>query len=108
MSEISSRVRRCSHRYGIEVPTSIASAKEIDEKNGNEFWEKAIKKEMTNIGIAFSIFSEGEKATIGWIKAISHLVFDVKMDFTRKARWVKDGHCTRDPTTLACAAVVSR
>ena len=24
-------------------------------------------------------------------------MFDVKMDFTRKARWVKDGHHTPDP-----------
>ena len=30
------------------------------------------------------------------------------MDFTRKARWVKDGHRTPDPTTSAYAGVVSR
>ena len=41
-------------------------------------------------------------------KTSAHLLFDVKMDFTRKARWVKYGHRTPDPTTSAYAGVVSR
>ena len=36
------------------------------------------------------------------------MVFDVKMDFTRKARWVKDGHRTVDPDQSTFAGVVSR
>ena len=78
------------------------------EKNGDEFLEKDINKEMTNIGIAFYIMSEGDKYPVGWIKASGHLIFDVKMDFTRKAMWVNDGHLTTDPTTSAYAGVVSR
>ena len=35
-------------------------------------------------------------------------MFDVKMDFTWKARWVKDSHRTPDPTTSRYAGVVSR
>ena len=37
-----------------------------------------------------------------------HLVFDVKMDFTRKARWVLDGHKTPSPIGSTYAGVVSR
>jgi hypothetical protein len=48
------------------------------------------------------------KAPPGWHKASGHLVFDVKMDFTRKARWVKDGHKTPDLATSSFAGVVSR
>ena len=33
-------------------------------------------------------------------------MFDVKMDFTRKSRWVKDGHRTPDPTTSIYSGVV--
>ena len=62
---------------------------------------------MTNVGIAFTILDDGIKPPPGWRKASGHLVFDVKMDFTRKARWVKDGHRTPDPTTSAYAGVVS-
>ena len=107
MSSVSSRVRKCSHKYGIEIPTSIAHAKRIDLKNGNNLWMDAITKEMTNVGIAFTILDEGKKAPPGWTKASGHLVFDVKMYFTRKARWVKDGHWSPDPTTSAYAGVVS-
>jgi hypothetical protein len=37
-----------------------------------------------------------------------HLVWDVKMDFTRKARWVLDGHLTPSPIGSTYAGVVSR
>ena len=68
----------------------------------------AINKEITNVGIAFTILGDGIKPPPGWRKASGHLVFDLKMDFTRKASWVKDGHRTPDPTTSAYAGVVSR
>ena len=67
-----------------------------------------ITKEMTNVSIAFAILDEGKKAPPGWTKASGCLVFNVKIDFTRKARWVKDGHRSPDPTTSAYAVVVSR
>ena len=63
---------------------------------------------MTNVGIDFTILDDGIQPPPGWGNASGHLVLDVKMDFTRKARWVKDGHCTPDPTTSAYAGVVSR
>ena len=37
-----------------------------------------------------------------------HLIFDVKMDLTRKARLVADGHKTPDPVESTYAGVVSR
>ena len=43
-----------------------------------------------------------------WRNASGHFIFDVQMDFTRKARWVKYGHRTPDPTTSAYVGVVSR
>ena len=63
---------------------------------------------MKNVCIAFTILNLGKKALPGWTKASGHLVFDVKMDFTRKARRDKDGHRSPNPTTLAYAGVVSR
>ena len=101
VSAVSSRVRKCSHKYGIEISTSITHAKRIDQKNGNTFWTDAILKEMKNVGIAFTILDLGKKAPPGWTKASVHLVFDVKMDFMRKSRWVKDGHRSPNPTTSA-------
>ena len=59
---------------------------------------KALNKEMTNVGVAFEVLAGGEKAPIGWHKVTDHLIWDVKMDFTRKARWVLDGHKTAEST----------
>ncbi len=80
----------------------------LDRKNGNTFWMDALAKEMTNLMIAFEIQEGGRKAPPGWFKASGHIIFDVKMDFTRKARWVKDGHKTPNLTTSSYAGVVSR
>ena len=44
---------------------------------------------------------------IGWSKSSGHLLFDVKMDFTCKARWVKDGHKTPTPENSTYTGVVS-
>ena len=102
------RVRKTTHKYGIEVPTSVAHAKEIDNRNGNRFWQEAIDLEMSNVAVAFEILDRDSPIPVGWTPCSGHLVFDVKMDFTRKARWVKDGHLTRDPDTSTYAGVVSR
>jgi hypothetical protein len=63
---------------------------------------------MSNICIAFEILGSGIKVPPGWHKAPGHLVFDVKMDFTRKVCWVKDGHKTPDSATSSFSGVVSR
>ena len=66
-------------------------------------------KEIKNVGIAFDMLEDHQSVPAGWIKASSHLLWDVKMDFTTmKARWVKDGHRTADPLGMNYAGVVSR
>ena len=47
-------------------------------------------------------------AHAGWFKASGHIIIDVKMDITQKARWVKDGHKTPDLKTSSFDGVVSR
>ena len=108
IAAVNTRVKRSTHKYGIEVPTSIAHALRLDEENGNTFWCDAVNLEMSNVGVAFEVLKPGQRAPPGWRKASGHIIFDVKMDFTRKARWVKDGHRTPDPITSSYAGVVSR
>ena len=86
-----------THKYEIEVPRSINHVKELDKKNGNTLWMDGLKKEMTNVSIAFDILDLGVKLPPGYTQSSGHLIWDLKMDFTRKARWVKDGHRTPDP-----------
>ena len=63
---------------------------------------------MYNVGIAFEILGEGEKAPSGWSLVTGHIVWDVKMDLTRKARWVLDGHKTYNLVGSTFAGVVSQ
>ena len=57
---------------------------------------------------SFKILEEKELLPVGYKNATGHLVYDVKMNFTRKARWVKDGHRTPDPDSSSYVGVVSR
>ena len=77
-------------------------------KNGNSVWRQAIEKEMTNVGIAFQLLKHGDDPPIGYTKAGGHLIFDVKIYFTRKARFVLDGHKTEKPDISTYDGVVSR
>jgi hypothetical protein len=104
---VNSRVQKTSHKYGIEVPTSVRNAIDIDRENGNTLWQDALTKEMGKVWVAFEVLGPGVRAPPGWHKASGHLVYEVKMDFTRKARWVKDGHKTPNSTTSSIAGVVS-
>ncbi len=108
LSKIHARIRKTTHKYGIEIPTSVENANEIDRRNSNTLWKDALAKEMTEVGVAFEVLEEEMKAPIGWSKVTGHLVWDVKMDFTRKARWVLDGHKTPNPIGSTYAGVVSR
>ena len=71
-----------------EILTGVEHAKEPDRQNDNTMWMDALAKEMYNIGVAFEVLHEWEHAPNGWKKVTGHLIWDVKMDFTWKTRWV--------------------
>ena len=85
LSAIKSRVRKTTHKFGIEIPTSIEEAERIDRDNENNFWREAVSLKIHN-GVAFEVLGEGTKAPPGWNKASGHIIFGVKMDLSRKAR----------------------
>ena len=97
-----------THKFGIDIPTSIKHALEIDRINQNNFWRDALELEMMNVGIAFDILEEDDVVLPGWSKVTGHIIFDCKMDMTRKARWVLDGHKTPEPLHSKYTGVVSR
>ncbi len=61
---------------------------------------------MFNNGVTFEI--ENNMAPLGWHQVTGHMVFDVKIDFTRKVGCVLDGHKTADPVGSTYAGVVLR
>jgi hypothetical protein len=108
ISAFKSRQVKTSHKYGLELPTSISHSLVLDKQNGDTFWRDALSKEMHNVGIAFQVLPDGKDKPVGWSKVTGHIIFDVKMDFTRKARWVLDGHKTPNPISSTYAGVISR
>jgi hypothetical protein len=79
-------------KFGIEVPTLVDHALEIDKRNGNTLWADAIAKEMKDVHIAFQCLNPGKRGPLDykWIKC--HMIFDIKIeDFRRKARMVAGG-----------------
>ena len=105
---IKHRIRKTTHKYGVKIPTSVEHAMELDRTNNNTMWRDTLMKEMYNVSVAFKVLDEGQKAPAGWHKVTGHHIWDVKMDFTRKARWVLDGHKTPDPIGSMFVGVVSR
>jgi hypothetical protein len=104
-----SRYARTTHKFGIEIPKTVEQALALDRKNGNHFWRDAIRKEMETVRIAFNITNDSGDIPVPGHKAIKcHLIFDVKMDFTRKARFVAGGHMTDPPASITYSSVVSR
>ena len=108
ISAVNTRVRRIIHKYGIEILTEVEHAKELDWQNDNTMWMDALAKEMYNVGVAFEVLDEREKAPNAWKKVTGYLIWDVKMDFTRKAGWVLDGHKMPDPVGSTFTRVVYR
>jgi hypothetical protein len=105
---VKTRYARRTHKFGIQLPNSVDEALAIDRETNTTYWFDAIQKEMKNVQVAFKFLETNERIPVGykWIKC--HLIFDVKMDFTRKARFVAGGHMTDPPSTLTYSSVVSR
>ena len=99
---------RTNFKFGIELPRSVEHALELDAASGTTFWHDAIVKEMTNVRVAFRVLDAGDKAPPGYKHIPLRMIFDVKMDFTRKARLVAGGHLTDPPTEMTYSSVVSR
>ena len=103
----SKHIRR-GYKFGIRMPTSVKEALEIDRQNKNTLWYDAIMKEMKNVRVAFDIKERKTKPPPGYKHVNLMMIFDIKMDFTRKARLVARGDQTDPPSTITYSSVVSR
>ena len=107
VSKVARRIRK-NMKFGIKIPKDYDEAKILDRANGNTLWQDAIKKEMKNVAVAFKFFDHGEKMPIGFKEITCHMIFDVKFDLTRKARYVGGGHLTKVSPSMSYSSVVSR
>lgn len=105
---VRARIPKKSMKFGIMVPGSVEEALELDWKNGNDLWDKAIKKELKNVLVAFKLLEDDELLPVGSKRIPYHIIFDVKFDLTRKARLVAGGHRNQVPSHATYSSVASR
>jgi hypothetical protein len=118
IAKVKRRYWRTTHKFGIRLPKTVEEAIQIDRETNTTFWTDAIKKEMEKVGVAFEFIDKWSPDQVrqglargdfvGFQEIECHMVFDVKMDLTRKARFVAGGHTTETPTSLTYSSVVSR
>ena len=72
----------------------MPQATAIDKKNGNTLWKNEIENKMQNVITSYQLMEGSENFPIGYQNIKLHMVFDVKMDFTRKACLVSRVHTT--------------
>jgi hypothetical protein len=109
VAKLNKRYLQRTHKFGIEIPKSVAEALAIDRKTGTKFWVEAIKLEISNVDVAFKDLPTGEKLPVGYQSVKCHMIFDIKVgSLKRKAKYVAGRHMTDPPATATYASVVSR
>ena len=73
------------------MPRTLTEALAIDEKTGTDHWRKAFDKEMRNVFGAFSFLDDGKQPPPGFKFCGTQLIWDIKLDLTRKCRLVARG-----------------
>ena len=93
---MNTRVKKRTKKYGILVSNTIEEKYDLDKKNVDAHWRDLVKKEMKNVMVAFEILDPCERVLVIYSRLKVHLVFGIKLDLTRKAQLVADGHLTPD------------
>jgi hypothetical protein len=100
--------KKKNEKFGLEIPTSVKRALQIDQETGTDYWTVALAKEMKNMWPVFEFREAGSSAPVGSTHIDLTVVFDVKMDFSRKARICARGDQTDPPSSITYASVVTR
>lgn len=117
INKAKSKYWRTTTKFGIKVPKDVEEALKFDDENENTFWRDAIVKEMKNVKIAYRPYEDHTpddarkgkvKSLTGYTEIKCRIIFDVKMNFDRKARFVAGGHMTDTPPCMTYSSVVSR
>jgi hypothetical protein len=108
VSKLQKKYWGTSHKIGIEILHNVERAYAIDDE-GN--WQGNAKGQgcVWGKGRDTGAGSEWRSHRLHRFQEITrHLIFDLKMDFSRKFRMVANGAMTEAPASLTYSSVVSR
>jgi hypothetical protein len=60
IAAVTKRYQKRTHKFGVEVPKSWDDCVKLDKENDNTLWQDAVRKEMNNVRIAFTILNGEE------------------------------------------------
>ena len=98
------------YKFGVQVPRNVKEAYALDEAAGNTLWADAISLEIAQLDEYDTFRSVGphrRSLPHGYQLIHCHIVFDVKEDGRRKARFVAGGHMTQPPRDSVYSSVAS-
>ena len=117
ISKIKTNYWRTTHNYGVRLPDIVTEVIQIDQANGNIYGKDKIDKETKKAKIAYKLREDCTPKETRKVKVddmheyqyiTCHVIFEVKINFTLKARFVANGGNTESPVTLTYSKVVSR
>ena len=95
----------------------MEEALELDRESNTNHWAKAIAKENKQVKVSWHAMDGATpdnfcgrkvKELTGHQEIKCHLIFDVKMDFTQKARFVAIGDLTTTAPNVTYSSVIPR
>ena len=60
------RVKKTTHKYGIQFPRTVEEARLIDKITGTTHWNDALQLEMANVIVTFEILDSDQPIPIRW------------------------------------------
>ncbi len=76
IAAVKGRVQRKTHKYGIEVPTSVAHAFQLDRESNTTFWQDALALEMNELMLAVKILEDEQQLPPGYVKSSGHIILE--------------------------------
>ena len=103
------RTKRRRYKYGVALPKNVKDAINIlDPLEGNSLWKEAIELERKAFDDAkmFEFLPPGSAPPRGYQRIPVFMMFDVRQDLRRKARFCAGEHVTRPSYEERYASVV--
>ena len=74
ISALKSLIRKTTHKYRIEIPTSIEYGHRLDKENVNYFWRDVNATEIHNVGVEFEVLLEEQNPPVRLSKVTGNLI----------------------------------
>ena len=85
MSQVPYRIRRTSHKHGVEVPDSLKYVAGMDITSKSDFWSSTTTKEIKHVGSAFDTLETGKVDLLGKKELVATKYSTQKLIFTVQA-----------------------